>query len=108
MTLKASGGKLLPPSTITPGEMVCVRLETLSGGKGGYAPTCVRGKVHSLGGDGCTLDVALETRFGDPAFSQLVGKMLRLERISQLADATTYEVRTGGQGVEYQCTGYRG
>lgn len=53
---------------------------------------CMRGSVYSLAEDNNSIAIAIEARYGDPTFSRLFGKSLRLDRISALADATTYQV----------------
>ncbi|RWV85095.1 hypothetical protein GW17_00053141 [Ensete ventricosum] len=45
----------------------------------------------SIGEDGCSIIIALESRHGDPTFSKLFGKNVRIDRIQGLADALTYE-----------------
>ncbi|KAI7733147.1 hypothetical protein M8C21_013300, partial [Ambrosia artemisiifolia] len=77
---KVEGNHRLPPTTLSPGDMVCVR-------------TCdSRGAAGSTSGeDGCSITVALESRHGDPTFSKLFGKSVRIDRIHGLADAVTYE-----------------
>ncbi|BBN06661.1 hypothetical protein MPTK1_3g22970 [Marchantia polymorpha subsp. ruderalis] len=88
VTLAAKGGERLPPSSMSPGDMVCVRV---SDRKGAGATECMRGSVYSLGEDGTSIAVAVEARYGDPTFSRLFGRPLRIDRISDLADATTYQ-----------------
>lgn len=90
VTVSMKNGHRLPPTALSPGEMVCVRVET---SKGAVATECMRGSVYSLGEDGSSIAVAVEARYGDPTFSRLFGRSLRLDRISELADATTYQVR---------------
>jgi hypothetical protein len=90
VTLSMEGGGHLPPTTISPGDMVCVRISDKR--RGGSTMECMRGSVYSLGEDGNSIAVAIEARYGDPTFSRLFGKSLRLDRISALADATTYQV----------------
>jgi hypothetical protein len=89
VTLSIEGGGHLPPTTISPGDMVCVRISDKR--RGGSTMECMRGSVYSLGEDGSSIAVAIEARYGDPTFSRLFGKSLRLDRISALADATTYQ-----------------
>ncbi|CAM6100030.1 unnamed protein product [Calypogeia fissa] len=88
VTLSMKNGHRLPPTALSPGDMVCVRVET---SKGAVATECMRGSVYSLGEDGSSIAVAVEARYGDPTFSRLFGRSLRLDRISDLADATTYQ-----------------
>jgi hypothetical protein len=52
----------------------------------------MQGFVYNLGEDGCSITLALESRHGDPTFSRLFGKSVRIDRIQGLADALTYEV----------------
>eukprot|EP00897_Mesotaenium_endlicherianum_P006114 jgi/Mesen1/5530/ME000279S04740 len=99
VTLRPGRGQRLPPTTISPGDMVCVRIESRAAEKAGKLlvagrpgdPSSLRGSVYSLGDDNASLAVAVETRYGDPVFSKLFGKLLRLDRISPLVDATTYD-----------------
>ncbi|KAK1305621.1 hypothetical protein QJS10_CPA10g01240 [Acorus calamus] len=51
----------------------------------------MQGFVNNLGEDGCSITVALESRHGDPTFSKLFGKSIRIDRIHGLADSLTYE-----------------
>uniref|UniRef100_A0A0C9RMN5 TSA: Wollemia nobilis Ref_Wollemi_Transcript_10509_3085 transcribed RNA sequence n=1 Tax=Wollemia nobilis TaxID=56998 RepID=A0A0C9RMN5_9CONI len=88
VTFRVEEGHRLPPTTISPGDMVCVRI---SDSKGAGATSCVQGLVHSLGEDGSSIILSLESRYGDPTFSKLFGKSLRIDRIHSLADAITYE-----------------
>eukprot|EP01018_Ginkgo_biloba_P007718 Gb_07655 [translate_table: standard] len=88
VSFRVEGGHRLPPTTISPGDMVCVRI---SDSRGAGATACVQGFVHSLGEDGRSITIALESRYGDPTFSKLFGKSLRIDRIHGLADAITYE-----------------
>lgn len=92
VTLSVEGGGHLPPTTISPGDMVCVRISDKR--RGGSTMECMRGSVYSLAEDNNSIAVAIEARYGDPTFSRLFGKSLRLDRISALADATTYQVCT--------------
>lgn len=86
---KVEGNHRLPPTTLSPGDMVCVRI---CDSRGAGATSCMQGFVDSLGKDGCSISVALESRHGDPTFSKLFGKSVRIDRIHGLADALTYEV----------------
>jgi hypothetical protein len=52
----------------------------------------MQGVVDNLGDDGYSITVALESRHGDPTFSKLFGKNVRIDRIQGLADTLTYEV----------------
>eukprot|EP00850_Spirogloea_muscicola_P021566 SM000254S08792 [mRNA] locus=s254:115750:121317:+ [translate_table: standard] len=89
VTLRDQRGQQLPPHSFTPGDMVCIRWE---GGKTGKVATlCTKGTVYSLEDDGAGLAVAVNVRYGDAALSKLFGKDLRMDRISALADATTYD-----------------
>lgn len=90
MTLSVEGGGHLPPTTMSPGDMVCVRISDKR--RGGSTMECMRGSVYSLAEDHNSIAIAIEARYGDPTFSRLFGKSLRLDRISALADATTYQV----------------
>lgn len=85
---KVGGNHRLPPTTLSPGDMVCIRI---CDSKGAGATSCTQGFVHNLGDDGCSIGVALESRHGDPTFSKLFGKSVRIDRIHGLADALTYE-----------------
>lgn len=85
---RVEGNHRLPPTTLSPGEMVCVRI---CDSRGAGATSCLQGFVNNLGEDGCSISVALESRHGDPTFSKLSGKSVRIDRIHGLADAVTYE-----------------
>uniref|UniRef100_A0A7I4DX35 Helicase ATP-binding domain-containing protein n=1 Tax=Physcomitrium patens TaxID=3218 RepID=A0A7I4DX35_PHYPA len=89
VTLSVEGKGHLPPTTISPGDMVCVRISDRR--RGGSTMECMRGSVYSLAEDNNSIAIAIEARYGDPTFSRLFGKSLRLDRISALADATTYQ-----------------
>lgn len=86
---RVEGNHRLPPTTLSPGDMVCVRI---CDSRGAGATSCMQGFIDNLGKDGCSISVALESRHGDPTFSKLFGKSLRIDRIHGLADAVTYEV----------------
>ncbi|KAE9464584.1 hypothetical protein C3L33_03499, partial [Rhododendron williamsianum] len=86
---KVEGNHRLPPTTLSPGDMVCVR--TCDGRGAGATSSCMQGFVNTLGEDGCSISVALESRPGDPTFSKLFGKTVRIDRIYGLADTITYE-----------------
>jgi hypothetical protein len=98
--LSAKNGHRLPPTAFSPGDMICVRV---SNKNGAVATECTRGSVYSLCEDGTSIAVAIEARYGDPTFSRLFGKSLRVDRISDLADATTYQV-----GHAFLCTSTTG
>jgi hypothetical protein len=83
-------GKKLPPSAISPGDLVYIRPEGAAGPGWGEE---MRGTVQSLGQDGATISIALEKRYGDPATAKLFGRVLRVDRVRELADGVTYEVR---------------
>ncbi|KAF6141809.1 hypothetical protein GIB67_031876 [Kingdonia uniflora] len=85
---RVEGNHRLPPSTLSPGDMVCVRT---CDNRGTSATSCMQGFVNNLGENGCSISVALESRHGDPTFSKLFGKSVRIDRIPGLADAVTYE-----------------
>ncbi|ESQ33210.1 hypothetical protein EUTSA_v10003611mg [Eutrema salsugineum] len=85
---KVGDNHRLPPTTLSPGDMVCIRI---CDSRGAGATSCTQGFVHNLGDDGCSIGVALESRHGDPTFSKLFGKSVRIDRIHGLADALTYE-----------------
>ncbi|GLT59752.1 hypothetical protein SLA2020_325530 [Shorea laevis] len=85
---RVEGNHRLPPTTLSPGDMVCVRT---CDSRGAGATSCMQGFVDNLGEDGCSISVALESRHGDPTFSKLFGKTVRIDRIPGLADALTYE-----------------
>ncbi|OVA05581.1 AAA+ ATPase domain [Macleaya cordata] len=85
---RAESNHRLPPTTLSPGDMVCVRT---CDSRGAGATSCMQGFVNNLGEDGCSISVALESRHGDPTFSKLFGKSVRIDRIHGLADALTYE-----------------
>lgn len=86
---RLEGSHRLPPTNLSPGDMVCIRL---SNTRGAGATSCMQGFVNCLDEDGCTISVALESRPGNSSFSKLVGKSVRIDRIHGLADAVTYEV----------------
>ena len=86
---RIEGEHKLPPTTLSPGDMVCVRT---CNSRGEGATSCMQGFLYNLGEDGCSITVALESRHGDPTFSRLFGKSVRIDRIQGLADALTYEV----------------
>ena len=86
---RVEGNHRLPPTTLSPGDMVCVRT---CDNRGAGATSCMQGFVNNLGEDGCSISIALESRHGDPTFSKLFGKTIRIDRIPGLADALTYEV----------------
>jgi hypothetical protein len=80
----------LPPTRLSPGDMVCVRT---CNSRGEVATSCMQGFIHALGEDNCSITVALNSRHGDPTFSKLFGRSVRIDRIQALADSVTYEVR---------------
>ncbi|XP_043815132.1 DNA-binding protein SMUBP-2 isoform X2 [Manihot esculenta] len=88
VVFRVEGNHRLPPTTLSPGDMVCVRI---CDSRGAGATSCIQGFVNNLGEDGCSISVALESRHGDPTFSKLFGKSVRIDRIYGLADALTYE-----------------
>lgn len=90
-------GKKLPPSAISPGDLVYIRPEGVAGPGWGEE---MRGTVQSLGQDGATISIALEKRYGDPATAKLFGRVLRVDRVRELADGVTYEVRDGRNGYK--------
>lgn len=79
----------LPPTTLSPGDMVCIRT---CDNRGEITTSCMQGFIYNLGEDGCSITVTLKSRRGDPTFSKLFGKNVRIDRIQALADALTYEV----------------
>ncbi|GJN07571.1 hypothetical protein PR202_ga25472 [Eleusine coracana subsp. coracana] len=85
---RVEGSHKLPPTRLSPGDMVCVRP---CNSQGEAATSCMQGFVHSLGDDGCSITVALKSRRGDPSFSRLFEKSVRIDRIQALADTVTYE-----------------
>ncbi|XP_050223129.1 uncharacterized protein LOC126673172 [Mercurialis annua] len=85
---RVEGNHRLPPTTLSPGDMVCVRV---CDSRGAGATSCMQGFVNNLGEDGCSISVALESRHGDPTFSKLFGNSIRIDRIYGLADTLTYE-----------------
>ncbi|KAE8734601.1 P-loop containing nucleoside triphosphate hydrolases superfamily protein isoform 2 [Hibiscus syriacus] len=85
---RVEGNHRLPPTTLSPGDMVCVRI---SDSRGAGATSCIQGFVDNLGDDGCSISVAMDSRHGDPTFSKLFGKSVRIDRIHGLADTLTYE-----------------
>ncbi|KDP39578.1 hypothetical protein JCGZ_02598 [Jatropha curcas] len=85
---RVEGNHRLPPTTLSPGDMVCVRT---CDSRGAGATSCMQGFVNNLGEDGCSICLALESRHGDSTFSKLFGKSVRIDRIQGLADALTYE-----------------
>jgi len=86
---KVEGNHRLPPTALSPGDMVCVRTYD---SRGAITTSCIQGFVNSFGDDGCSITIALESRHGDPTFSKLFGKNVRIDRIQGLADTLTYEV----------------
>ncbi|MCO5607722.1 hypothetical protein L7F22_061921 [Adiantum nelumboides] len=88
VTFRVEGGHKLPPTNISPGDMVCIRISDI---KGAGSTECIQGFVHSLSEDGASISAAVEARYGDPIFSRLFGRPIRIDRISALADPTTYE-----------------
>ncbi|CAM8971129.1 unnamed protein product [Rhodiola kirilowii] len=88
VTFKVEGNHRLPPTNLSPGDMVCVRI---CDSRGAGATSCMQGFVNNLGEDGCSIVVALESRHGDPTFSKLFGKSVRIDRIQGLADSLTFE-----------------
>ncbi|CAK9151334.1 unnamed protein product [Ilex paraguariensis] len=58
---------------------------------GAGATSCMQRFVNNLGEGGCSIIVALESRYSDPTFSKLFGKGVHIDRIHGLADALTYE-----------------
>lgn len=86
---RVEGNHRLPPTTLSPGDMVCVRT---CDSRGAITTSCMQGFIHNLGEDGSSISVALESRHGDPTFSKLFGKTVRIDRIQGLADVLTYEV----------------
>ena len=88
MIFRVEGNHRLPPTSLSPGDMVCVRT---CDSRGAGATSSMQGFIHNLGEDGCSITVALESRHGDPTFSRLFGKTVRIDRIHGLADALTYE-----------------
>ncbi|KAJ3672174.1 hypothetical protein LUZ60_006895 [Juncus effusus] len=80
----------LPPTSLSPGDLVCVRTCNRHDVSATSASS-MQGFVYNFGEDGCTITVALESRHGDPTFSKLFGKSVRIDRIQGLADAVTYE-----------------
>ncbi|PNY06496.1 DNA-binding protein smubp-2-like [Trifolium pratense] len=92
---KIEGNHRLPPTTLSPGEMVCVRT---CDSRGAVNTSCMQGVVDNLGDDGYSITVALESRHGDPTFSKLFGKNVRIDRIQGLADTLTYE----GAGILFK------
>ncbi|KAH6769396.1 P-loop containing nucleoside triphosphate hydrolases superfamily protein [Perilla frutescens var. frutescens] len=85
---RVDGNHRLPPTNLSPGDMVCVRI---CDSRGAGATSCMQGFVNNLGDDGCSITVALESRHGDPTFSKLFAKNVRIDRIQGLADSLTYE-----------------
>ncbi|XP_030532997.1 DNA-binding protein SMUBP-2 [Rhodamnia argentea] len=85
---RVEGNHRLPPTTLSPGDMVCVRT---CDSRGASPTSCLQGFIHNLGEDGSSISVALESRHGDPTFSKLFGKTIRIDRIQGLADVLTYE-----------------
>ncbi|KAL6839015.1 hypothetical protein ACP4OV_031175 [Aristida adscensionis] len=87
---RVDGNHKLPPTTFSPGDMVCLRT---CNSRGEVATSCMQGFVHNLDKDECSITLALKSRHGDPTFSKLYGKSVRIDRIQALADALTYEAR---------------
>ncbi|KAL2921397.1 DNA-binding protein SMUBP-2 [Bienertia sinuspersici] len=88
VVFRAEGNHQLPPTNLSPGDMVCVRT---CDSRGAGATSCMQGFVDNFGEDGCSIGVALESRHGDSTFSKLFGKLVRIDRIHGLADTRTYE-----------------
>ncbi|XP_052113724.1 uncharacterized protein LOC107473831 [Arachis duranensis] len=63
---KVEGNHRLPPTTLSPGDMVCVRT---CDSRGAVTTSCIQGFVNNLGDDGCSIIIALESRHGDPTYS---------------------------------------
>ncbi|RLM74013.1 hypothetical protein C2845_PM15G03420 [Panicum miliaceum] len=78
----------LPPTRLSPGDMVCVRT---CNSRGEVATSCMQGFIDALGEDNSSITVALNSRRGDPTFSKLFGKSVWIDRIQALADSVTYE-----------------
>ncbi|XP_024529728.1 DNA-binding protein SMUBP-2 isoform X2 [Selaginella moellendorffii] len=76
----------LPPTSLSPGDMVCVRV---SNRQGIPATECLRGSVYKLCEDGQFIEVALPG--GGRALMKLSGRSIRIDKIFDLANATTYE-----------------
>ncbi|KAK4734888.1 hypothetical protein R3W88_009149 [Solanum pinnatisectum] len=85
---KLEGNHRLPPTNLSPGDMICVRI---CDSRGAGATSCMQGFVHNLGEDERSISLALESLQGDTTFSKLFGKNVRIDRIQGLADALTYE-----------------
>ncbi|CAN4089350.1 unnamed protein product [Withania somnifera] len=85
---KLEGNHKLPPTNLSPGDTVCVRI---CDSRGAGATSCIQGFVHNLGEDERSISLALESLQGDTTFSKLFGKNVRIDRIQGLADALTYE-----------------
>ncbi|CAM0950709.1 unnamed protein product [Alopecurus aequalis] len=88
VVFRVEGTHKLPPTTLSPGDMVCVRT---CNNQGEVGTSRVQGFVHNLGEDGCSITVSLKSRPGDPTFSKFSGKSVRIDRIQALADGHTYE-----------------
>lgn len=88
VVFKVEGSHRLPPTSLSPGDMVCVRT---CDSRGGGGASSMQGIVDNLGEDGCSISVSLEPRRGDATFSKLFGKLVRIDRIHGLADTLTYE-----------------
>lgn len=88
VVFRVEGNHQLPPTTLSPGDMVCVRT---CDSRGAGATSCMQGFIDNLGEDGCSISVALESQRGDATFSKLFGKLVRIDRIPGLADTRTYE-----------------
>lgn len=88
---RVEGSHKLPPTRLSPGDMVCVRICN-SQGEVATSTSCMEAFVHNLGEDGCSITVAFKSCRNDPTFSKFSGKIVRIDRIQALADAVTYEV----------------
>ncbi|KAE8721426.1 P-loop containing nucleoside triphosphate hydrolases superfamily protein isoform 2 [Hibiscus syriacus] len=64
---RVDGNHRLPPTTLSPGDMICVRI---SDSRGAGTTSCIQGFVNNLGDDGCSISVAMESRHDDPTFSK--------------------------------------
>ena len=85
---RVEGSHKLPPTRLSPGDMVCVRACN-SQGEVATSTSCMQAFVPNLGEYGCSITVALKSRRGDPTFSKFLGKIARIDRLQALADTHT-------------------
>nr|XP_051189720.1 uncharacterized protein LOC127303015 [Lolium perenne] len=77
---RVEGTHKLPPTTLSPRNMVCVRT---CNNQVEVGTSCVQSFVHNLREDGCSVIVSLNSRPGDPTFSMFSGKSLPVDKIKR-------------------------